>query len=206
MCAATRCSPLEQLVHPRRVHPPRGGRPSTIVDMRYSYALKMAERLHDLPITVRSTPMKYGWHRRSCHPLFGENCSGSARTSALFRAAERPFYDRRRTQSFLSDVGRLSIAGQLSTRGDLLESSRGVQLLQALVPGFRRPYTSPSRRRTALRSCASPLITRPRAATPWSCAVPIRPATLSDLRVLLAGGLEGVEKGYDCSAPMEKNL
>src|ERR687896_83959 len=149
------------------------------IDMRYADALKMADDCMTYRITVKEYAMKYGWHATFMpKPLFGENGSGMHTHQSLFRGSSNAFYDAN-DQYFLSETGKAFIAGQL-------KHAREVTSVFARVPLYHPGKEQATR--MELR-CPDP------ACNPYLT-----------FAILLAAGLEGIEKGYELPEPMEKNL
>ena len=201
---------LEQLGHPRRVHPPRGRAVSQHeIDMRYADALKMADDCMTYRITVKEYAMKYGWHATFMpKPLFGENGSGMHTHQSLFSGGRNAFFDAD-DQYFLSDVGKAFIAGQLRHAREICSIfAQWVNSYKRLVPGFEAPvYVAWSRRnrsalvRVPLYHPGREQATRMELRCPDPACNPYL-----TFAALLQAGLEGIEKGYELPEPMEKNL
>jgi glutamine synthetase len=177
--------------------------------MRYADALKMADDCMTYRITVKEYAMKYGWHATFMpKPLFGENGSGMHTHQSLFRDASNAFYDAN-DQFFLSDTGKAFIAGQLKHAREICSVfAQWVNSYKRLVPGYEAPvYCAWSRRnrsalvRVPLYHPGKEQATRMELRCPDPACNPYL-----TFAVLLAAGLEGIEKGYELPEPMEKNL
>ncbi len=179
------------------------------IDMRYADALKMADDCMTYRITVKEYAMKYGWHATFMpKPLFGENGSGMHTHQSLFTDERNAFYDPD-DQYFLSDVGKAFIAGQLKHAREIASIfAQWVNSYKRLVPGYEAPvYCAWSRRnrsalvRVPLYHPGKEQATRMELRCPDPACNPYL-----TFAILLAAGLEGIEKGYELPEPMEKNL
>ncbi|MFL6019731.1 MAG: type I glutamate--ammonia ligase [Gaiellaceae bacterium] len=200
---------LEQLgIHVEYTHHEVGPSQHEI-DMRYADALKMADDCMTYRITVKEYAMKYGWHATFMpKPLFGENGSGMHTHQSLFRESSNAFYDAD-DQYYLSDTGKAFIAGQLKHAREICSVfAQWVNSYKRLVPGYEAPvYCAWSRRnrsalvRVPLDHPGKEQATRMELRCPDPACNPYL-----TFAVLLAAGLEGIEKGYELPEPMEKNL
>ncbi|HEX2105131.1 MAG TPA: glutamine synthetase family protein [Solirubrobacteraceae bacterium] len=200
---------LEQLgIHVEYTHHEVGPSQHEI-DMRYAPALKMADDCMTYRITVKEFAMKYGWHATFMpKPLFGENGSGMHTHQSLFRDGRNAFFDADDTY-FLSDTGKAFIAGQLRHAREISAIfAQWVNSYKRLVPGYEAPvYVSWSRRnrsalvRVPLYHPGKEQATRMELRCPDPACNPYL-----TFAILLAAGLEGIEKGYELPEPMEKNL
>ncbi len=179
------------------------------IDMRYAPALKMADDCMTYRITVKEYAMKYGWHATFMpKPLFGENGSGMHTHQSLFKDGKNAFYDAD-DQYYLSDVGKAFIAGQLRHAREISSIfAQWVNSYKRLVPGYEAPvYCAWSRRnrsalvRVPLYHPGKEQATRMELRCPDPACNPYL-----TFAILLAAGLEGIEKGYELPEPMEKNL
>jgi glutamine synthetase len=200
---------LEQLgIHVEYTHHEVGPSQHEI-DMRYADALKMADDCMTYRITVKEYAMKYGWHATFMpKPLFGENGSGMHTHQSLFKDSSNAFYDSD-DQYFLSDVGKAFIAGQLKHAREITSVfAQWVNSYKRLVPGYEAPvYCAWSRRnrsalvRVPLYHPGKEQATRMELRCPDPACNPYL-----TFAILLAAGLEGIEKGYELPEPMDKNL
>ena len=200
---------LEQLgIHVEYTHHEVGPSQHEI-DMRYADALKMADDCMTYRITVKEYAMKYGWHATFMpKPLFGENGSGMHTHQSLFTDERNAFYDAN-DQYFLSDIGKAFIAGQLKHAREITSVfAQWVNSYKRLVPGYEAPvYCAWSRRnrsalvRVPLYHPGKEQATRMELRCPDPACNPYL-----TFAILLAAGLEGIEKGYELPEPMEKNL
>jgi glutamine synthetase len=127
---------------------------------------------------------------------------------SLFRDSSNAFYDAD-DQYFLSDVGKAFIAGQLRHAREMTSVfAQWVNSYKRLVPGYEAPvYCAWSRRnrsalvRVPLYHPGKEQATRMELRCPDPACNPYL-----TFAILLAAGLEGIEKGYELPEPMEKNL
>jgi glutamine synthetase len=200
---------LEQLgIHVEYTHHEVGPSQHEI-DMRYANALRMADDTMTYRITVKEYAMKYGWHATFMpKPLFGENGSGMHTHQSLFAGSRNAFFESE-DQYYLSDVGKAFIAGQLKHAREICSVfAQWVNSYKRLVPGYEAPvYCAWSRRnrsalvRVPLYHPGKEQATRAEIRCPDPACNPYL-----TFAVLLAAGLEGIEKGYELPEPMEKNL
>ena len=179
------------------------------IDLRYTDALTMADATVTYRMVVKEIAQKQGAYATFMpKPIFGVNGSGMHTHQSLFRGDRNAFFDPQ-DKYHLSDVAKGFIAGQLRHAREICSIlAQWVNSYKRLVPGYEAPvYISwAQRNRTAL------------------IRVPLyRPgnehATRAELRcpdpacnlylafsVMLAVGLEGMEKKYDFPAPVEPNI
>lgn len=179
------------------------------IDMRYADGLKMADDCMTYRIVVKEYAMKHGCYATFMpKPLFGENGSGMHVHQSMFTGGRNAFYDSG-DEYFLSDVGKAFIAGQLRHAREICSIfAQWVNSYKRLVPGFEAPvYCAWSRRnrsalvRVPLYHPGKEKATRMELRCPDPSCNPYL-----TFAVLLQAGLEGIEKGYELPAPMEKNL
>src|ERR671931_720002 len=122
------------------------------VDMRSANALKMSDDCMTYRITVKEYALKYGFYATFMpKPLYGENGSGMHTHQSLFKGGRNAFYDAN-DQYYLSDGATSCIAGPLKhARAIAALFAQWVNSYKRLVPGTRRPCTSPGRGATAPR-------------------------------------------------------
>lgn len=179
------------------------------IDMRFADGLQMADNAMTYRIAVKEIAMKYGVYATFMpKPLFGENGSGMHVHQSLFSGTTNSFFDAN-DEYQLSSVAKSFIAGQLKHAREISALfAQWVNSYKRLVPGYEAPvYIAWSRRnRSAL------------------VRVPVyhpgkEQATRAELRcpdpscnpyltfaAMLHAGLDGIEKGLELPAPMERNL
>jgi glutamine synthetase len=179
------------------------------IDMRHAGALKMADDCMTYRITVKEIALKYGWHATFMpKPLFGENGSGMHTHQSLTKDGRNAFFDAD-DPSYLSDVGKAFIAGQLRHAREICSIfAQWVNSYKRLVPGYEAPvYVAWSRRNRSALVRVPQYHPGNEQATRMELRCP-DPACNPYLTfaALLQAGLEGIEHGYELPEPMEKNL
>lgn len=179
------------------------------IDPKYNDALTMADNVITCKYVIKEVAQQRGVYATFMpKPMFGVNGSGMHVHQSLFRGPRNAFFDKK-DKYHLSETAKQFIAGQLKHAREISSlTAQWVNSYKRLVPGYEAPvYASwAQRNRTAL------------------IRVPLyRPgnekATRAELRcpdpacnpylafaVMLAAGLEGVEKKYKVSPPVEPNI
>jgi glutamine synthetase len=179
------------------------------IDMRYADGLTMCDHVMTYKTAVKEVAMEHGYYATFMpKPLFGENGSGMHTHMSLFKEGQNAFFDGD-DEWFLSDVAKRFIAG-------LLLHAREISALFAplvnsykrLVPGFEAPvYSAWSRRnrsalvRVPMYEPGEEKATRAELRCPDPSCNPYLA-----FAAMLHAGLEGIERGYELPAPMERNL
>ena len=179
------------------------------IDMRYTDALTMADSVMTYRLVVKEIALKHGVYATFMpKPVFGINGSGMHVHQSLFKNDRNAFFDKD-DEYYLSKVGKCYIAGLLKHAPEITSvTSQWVNSYKRLVPGYEAPvYLSWARRNR------SDLIRVPeyRPGKENATRVEFRspdPACNPYLAfsVMLAAGLEGIEKGYDVPDPIEENV
>lgn len=179
------------------------------LDMRYTDALTMADNVMTYRLVVKEVALKNGVYATFMpKPIFGENGSGMHTHQSLFKGDRNAFFDPN-DKYHLSDVGKRYIAGLLHHAPEItLITSQWVNSYKRLVPGYEAPvYIS-----WALRN-RSDLIRVPvyKPGQEKATRVEFRspdPACNPYLAfaVMLAAGLEGIEKEYELREPVDRNV
>jgi glutamine synthetase len=179
------------------------------IDLRYTDALTMADNAMTYRLVVKEVAMKHGIHATFMpKPLYGQNGSGMHTHQSLFRGDTNAFFDPN-AKYHLSDLARHYIAGLLKHAPEVtLVLNQWVNSYKRLVPGYEAPvYLS-----WALRN-RSDLIRIPhyKPGKEKATRVELRspdPACNPYLAfaVMLACGLEGIEKQYPLCDPVERNI
>ncbi|MBA3370996.1 MAG: glutamine synthetase [Thermoleophilaceae bacterium] len=179
------------------------------IDMRYADGLTMCDHVMTYKTAVKEVAMEHGYYATFMpKPLFGENGSGMHTHMSLFKEGQNAFFDGD-DEWFLSDVAKRFIAG-------LLLHAREISALFAplvnsykrLVPGFEAPVYSAWSRRNRSALVRVPMYepgeenaTRAELRCPDPSCNPYLA-----FAAMLHAGLEGIERGYELPAPMERNL
>jgi glutamine synthetase len=179
------------------------------IDMRYTDALTMADNVMTYRLVVKEVAMQYGVYATFMpKPVFGMNGSGMHVHQSLFKGERNAFFDSN-DPYHLSKIARSYIAGLLKHAPEITAvCNQFVNSYKRLVPGYEAPvYLSWARRNR------SDLIRVPeyRPGKEKATRIEFRspdPACNPYLAfsVMLAAGLEGIEKGYETPAPVEENV
>jgi glutamine synthetase len=179
------------------------------IDLRYTDALTMADNAMTYRLVVKEIALKHKYYATFMpKPVFGQNGSGMHTHQSLFRGEENAFFDGH-DKYHLSKVAYRYIAGMLKHASEIcLVCAQWVNSYKRLVPGYEAPvYLS-----WAIRN-RSDLIRVPQYKPGKEKAARIEfrapdPACNPYLAfaVMLAAGLEGIEKGYECPPSVERNV
>jgi len=179
------------------------------IDLRYTDALTMADSTMTYRLIVKEVAIMHGVHASFMpKPLADQNGSGMHVHQSLFRGERNAFFDAN-SEHCLSAIAKSYIAGLLRHAREItLVTNQWVNSYKRLVSGYEAPvYLS-----WALRN-RSDLIRVPQ----------YKPGKEEDTRieyrspdpacnpylvfaVMLAAGLEGIEKQYPCPEPVEENV
>jgi len=179
------------------------------IDLRYTDALTMADNTMSYRLVVKEIALKNGVYATFMpKPLADENGSGMHVHQSLFKGERNAFFDPN-DPSHLSAIARGYIAGLLRHAPEItLVTNQWVNSYKRLVPGFEAPvYLS-----WALKN-RSDLIRVPEYKPGKEQATRIEfraadPACNPYLAfaVMLAAGLEGIEREYPCPEPVAENV
>jgi len=179
------------------------------IDIKYTDALEMADNVITYKIVVKEIAHKYGVYASFMpKPLFGQNGSGMHIHQSLFKKDKNVFFSQD-DKYYLSDVAKKFIAGELKHASEMsLIFAQWVNSYKRLVPGYEAPiYIAWSRRnRSALIRVPEYYPGKEKATrAEFRCPDPACNPYLT-FAVMLNAGLEGIEKEYKLSEPIEKNL
>jgi glutamine synthetase len=179
------------------------------IDMRYTDALTMADNVMTYRLVVKQIALKHGVYATFMpKPVFGINGSGMHVHQSLFKNGKNAFFNRD-DPYHLSQTAKCFIAGLLRHAPETTSvTSQWVNSYKRLVPGYEAPvYLSWARRNRA------DLIRVPEYKPGKENATRIEfrspdPACNPYLAfsVMLAAGLEGIEKEYQVPDPVEENV
>jgi len=179
------------------------------IDMRYTDALTMADSVMTYRLVVKEVALKYGIHATFMpKPVLGVNGSGMHTHQSLFKGDKNTFFDPK-DPYHLSKEAKCFVAGLLKHAPEITAvTNQWVNSYKRLVPGYEAPvYLSWARRNR------SDLVRVPeyRPGREKSTRIELRspdPACNPYLAfsVMLAAGLEGIEKGYEVPEPIEENV
>ncbi|MDP3879938.1 MAG: glutamine synthetase family protein [Dehalococcoidales bacterium] len=179
------------------------------IDMRYTDALTMADNVMTYRLVVKQIALTHGVYATFMpKPIFGINGSGMHVHQSLFKGERNAFFDEK-DEYHLSKIARSYIAGLLKHAPEITAvTNQWINSYRRLVPGYEAPvYLSWARRNR------SDLIRVPgyRPGREKATRIEFRspdPACNPYLTfsVMLAAGLEGIEKNYTPPAPVEENV
>jgi glutamine synthetase len=141
-------------------------------------------------------------------PLFGENGSGMHTHQSLFSEGKNAFYDAD-GDHHLSDAAKSYIAGLLRHAREIAALfAPNVNSYKRLVPGYEAPvYCAWSQRnRSALVRVP---VYHPGKEQATRCELRCPDPSCNPyltFAAMLHAGLDGIENGYECPEPMERNL
>ncbi len=179
------------------------------IDLRYMDALSMADAAMTYRLTVKEIAMKHGVYATFMpKPLFGENGSGMHTHQSLFRGDENAFFDPQ-DRYHLSATAKHFIAGLLEhARAICSVVAQWVNSYKRLVPGYEAPvYVSWARRnRSALVRVPMYKPGKAKATrAEFRCPDPACNPYLA-FAVMLAAGLDGIEKERELPDPVEEDI
>jgi glutamine synthetase len=179
------------------------------IDLRYTDALSMADNAMSYRLVVKEVALKNDVYATFMpKPLRGQNGSGMHVHQSLFKGNRNAFFDKN-DENHLSKIARQYIAGLMAHVDEFtLVTNQWVNSYKRLVPGFEAPvYVS-----WAVKN-RSDLIRIPgyKPGKENATRIELRspdPACNPYLAfaVMLAAGLEGIEKGYECPPISTGNL
>ncbi|MGQ9610371.1 MAG: glutamine synthetase family protein [bacterium] len=179
------------------------------IDMRYTDALTMADNVMTYRLVVKEVALKNGVYATFMpKPIFGENGSGMHTHQSLFKGDRNAFFDPN-DKYHLSEVGKGFIAGLLHHAREItLITNQWINSYKRLVPGYEAPvYISWALRnrsdliRVPMYKPGREKATRAEYRSPDPACNPYLA-----FAVMLAAGLEGIEKGYELREPIERNV
>ncbi|MFC2040496.1 glutamine synthetase family protein [Chloroflexota bacterium] len=179
------------------------------IDMRYTDALTMADQVMTYRLVVKQVAMHHGAYATFMpKPVFGQNGSGMHVHQSLFKGKKNAFFGTDDAYN-LSDNAKSYIAGILEHAPAITSiCNQWVNSYKRLVPGYEAPvYLSWARRNR------SDLVRVPEYRPGRENATRIEfrspdPACNPYLAfsVMLAAGLDGIERGLKAPAPVEENV
>jgi len=179
------------------------------IDLRYGDALKMADTVMAARITVKEIAGKFDRYATFMpKPILGQNGSGMHVHQSLFQGTKNAMYDPA-DPFHLSEVAKHYIAGLLRHAREITAvTSQWVNSYKRLVPGYEAPvYISWARRnrstlvRVPMYKPGKEKATRVEYRSPDPSCNPYL-----TFAVMLAAGLEGIEKKYPLPAPVEEDI
>lgn len=179
------------------------------IDLRYTDALTMADNAMTYRLVVKEIALKHGVYATFMpKPIFGENGSGMHTHQSLFKGDKNAIFDPN-DKYHLSDVGKSYLAGLLSHSPEItLITNQWVNSYKRLVPGYEAPvYISWAQRnrsdlvRIPVYKPGKEKATRLELRSPDPACNPYLA-----FAVMLAAGLDGIEKGLTPPPPIEENI
>ena len=179
------------------------------IDLRYADALTMADSVMTYRLVVKEVAMKRGIYATFMpKPIFGANGSGMHTHQSLFKGERNAFFNKD-DKYHLSKLGKHYIAGLLRHAPEITSvTCQWVNSYKRLVPGYEAPvYITWARRnrsdlvRVPEYQPGKEKATRVELRSPDPACNPYLAFS-----VMLAVGLEGVEKEYELPDPVEENV
>jgi len=179
------------------------------IDLKYRDALTMADSTMIYRLVVKEVALKNNVHASFMpKPIFGVNGSGMHTHQSLFKGKKNAFFDPK-DKYHLSGIAKKYIAGLMKHAREItLVTNQWVNSYKRLVPGYEAPvYISWAQRnrsdliRIPTYKPGKELATRVEYRSPDPACNPY-----FAFSVMLAAGLEGMEKGYPLRDPVERNV
>jgi len=179
------------------------------IDLRYADALTMADAVMTFRLVVKEIAHREGVYATFMpKPIFGKGGSGMHTHQSLFAGDKNAFFDAD-DPHHLSSVGKGFVAGLLTHAGEMSAVlAQWVNSYKRLVPGYEAPvYIAWSQQnRSAMIRVPYYKPGKDRATrAEMRCPDPACNPYLA-FAVMLAAGLEGIEKGYELPPEMTDNL
>ncbi len=179
------------------------------IDPKYSDALSAADNVITSKYVIKEIAQQAGVYATFMpKPMFGVNGSGMHVHQSLFKGSKNAFFDKK-DKHHLSPIAKRFIAGQLKHAREICSlTAQWVNSYKRLVSGYEAPvYASwAQRNRTALLRVPLYRMGNEKATrVELRCPDPACNPYLA-FAVMLAAGLEGIEKKYAIPAPVEPNI
>jgi glutamine synthetase len=177
------------------------------IDFKYTDALKTADNIVTFRFVVKKVARDHGLHATFMpKPVFGVNGSGMHTHQSLFDARGRNLFHDPKGAYQLSKIARGYIAGILDHACAFVAVTNPlVNSYKRLVPGYEAPINVAWSQQNR-----SPLVRVPaRRGTGTRCEVRVPDPSANPylaLAVMLAAGLDGVERKLDCGPPVDTNI
>lgn len=179
------------------------------IDLRYDSALLMADKTMTYRIALKETARSMGLYVTFMpKPIFGINGSGMHTHQSLFKGKKNAFYDPK-DKYHLSGMAKNYIAGILKHAREITAvNNQWVNSYKRLVPGYEAPvYIAWARRnrstlvRVPMYKPGKEQATRIELRSPDPACNPYLA-----FAVMLAAGLDGIDKKYDLPDPVEEDV
>ena len=179
------------------------------IDLKYRDGLTMADSTMIYRLVVKEVALKNNVYASFMpKPIFGVNGSGMHTHQSFFKGKKNAFFDLR-DEYHLSEIAKYYIAGLMKHAREItLVTNQWVNSYKRLVPGYEAPvYISWAQRnrsdliRIPVYKPKKELATRVEYRSPDPACNPY-----FAFSVMLAAGLEGIEKRYPLRDPVERNV
>ena len=179
------------------------------IDLHYTDALTIADNIMTCRLVIKEVALKHGIYATFMpKPIFGINGSGMHVHQSLYKNDRNAFFDEN-DPHYLSKIAKHYIAGLLKRAPEIAAVvSQWVNSYKRLVPGYEAPvYLSWARRNRSDMIRVPGYQPGKENSTRVEFRVP-DPACNPYLAfsVMLAAGLEGIEKEYKLVDPIEENV
>ena len=179
------------------------------IDLLYADALTIADNIMTARFVIKEIAQRHGIYATFMpKPIFGINGSGMHVHQSLFKGGRNAFFDAK-DPYYLSKIARHFAAGLLKHAPEITSVvSQWVNSYKRLVSGYEAPvYLSWARRNRSDMIRVPEYQPGKENSTRVEFRVP-DPACNPYLAfsVMLAAGLEGIEKQYDLADPVEENV
>jgi glutamine synthetase len=172
------------------------------IDLHYTDALTMADNVMTYRLVVKQVAQSHGVYATFMpKPVFGVNGSGMHVHMSLFKGDKNAFFDEK-APYHLSKMAKHFAAGLLRHAPEITSvTNQWVNSYKRLLPGYEAPvYITWARRNRA------DLIRIPEYQPGREEATRLACNPYLAFSVILAAGLEGIEKEYEPPPPVEKNV
>jgi len=179
------------------------------IDLRYTDALSMADNVMTYRLVAKEIAQGKGLHASFMpKPVFGINGSGMHTHQSLFKGSANAFFDKK-GEYHLSKVAKQFIAGLIKYAPEITSvTNQWVNSYKRLVPGYEAPvyicWAQMNRSaliRVPMYKPGKEKSTRIEYRSPDPACNPYLAFS-----VMLAAGLEGIEKGYPLPGPANDNI
>ncbi len=179
------------------------------IDLLYSDALTMADNAMTYRLVVKEIALKHGvWATFMPKPVFGVNGNGMHTHMSLFKGERNAFFDPK-DRFHLSETAKYYIVGLLRHAREItLVTNQWVNSYKRLVPGYEAPiYTSWAvvNRSDLVRVPAYKPGKKNAVRVEYRSPDPACNPYLA-FSIMLAAGLEGIERRYQLPPPSEQNV
>jgi glutamine synthetase len=179
------------------------------IDLRYSDALSMADNVMTYRLVAKEIAQQKGLHASFMpKPVFGINGSGMHTHQSLFKGSVNAFFEKKGTYH-LSKIAKGFIAGLLKHAREMTSvTNQWVNSYKRLVPGYEAPvymcWAQMNRSaliRVPMYKPGKEKSTRIEYRAPDPACNPYLAFS-----VMLAAGLDGIEKNYSLAEPANDNI